>query len=587
MIHSITANRSSFHPVQFGPGLNVILAERTDTSTQKDTRNGLGKTTLIEIIDFCLGSRVTRGKGLIIEPLAGWEFTVEITLADNRVKVTRAIDMPNRFVINGDTSGWIEQPETDKETGARVFNLERWKTVLAWALFRAPRASDAPKYKPTYRSLISYFIRRGVDAYVEPFRHARQQQPWDVQLHTAYLLGLNWKNASKWQELRDQEKGVKAIEDAIKTGAMEGVWGTVGELEAERVQLESQVNKEAEALKDFRVHPQYEAVQDEADRTTEKMHSLTNENVVDRRRLARFKESVAAEKPPSDAAIDKLYEEAGIVFPDSVSRTLEEAKAFHSKIVENRKAFLGTEIKRLERRIAERNEEIKRLTEARTSSLEVLKTHGALQEMTKLQERHAERRGNLDRVRARISEIKDLTARKRGIKFHKAELAEVAEQDHEERRDIWTVPVRLFSENSQALYKTPGHLAINISESGFKYDVEIKRSGSEGVGKMKVFCYDLMLLQLMAQKANRIDFLVHDSTLFDGVDERQRALALERASEITDETGTQYICALNSDMVPRGEFSEGFDFDKCVRLTLTDKSPADGLFGFHFERPGR
>lgn len=269
MIHSITANRSSFHPVQFGPGLNVILAERTDTSTQKDTRNGLGKTTLIEIIDFCLGSRVTRGKGLIIEPLAGWEFTVEITLADNRVKVTRAINIPNRFVINGDTSGWIEQPETDKETGARVFNLERWKTVLAWALFRAPRASDAPKYKPTYRSLISYFIRRGVDAYVEPFRHARQQQPWDVQLHTAYLLGLNWKNASKWQELRDQEKGVKAIEDAIKTGAMEGVWGTVGELEAERVQLESQVNKEAEALKDFRVHPQYEAVQDEADRATE------------------------------------------------------------------------------------------------------------------------------------------------------------------------------------------------------------------------------------------------------------------------------------------------------------------------------
>ena len=585
MIHSVTANRSSFHPVQFELGLNVILAERTDTSTQKDTRNGLGKSTLLDIIDFCLGSRVATGKGLIIEPLAGWEFTVEITLATNRVKVTRAIDTPNRFVIDGDTSGWIEQPDSDKDSGERVFNLERWKTLLGWALFGVPRTNDALKYRPTYRSLISYFIRRGVDAYDEPFRHARQQQPWDVQLHTGYLLGLNWEDASKWQELKDREKGIKAIGEAIKTGAVEGAWGTVGELEAERVQLETQVDTESRALKEFRVYPQYEAVQDEADRTTAEIHSLTNENISDRRRLARYVQSVAAEKAPSDAAIDKLYEETGVVFPDSVRRTLKEAKEFHSKIVENRRAFLVTEINRLERQIERRNNEIKELTDARANSLEILDTHGALQEMTKLQERHVETRGKLERIRTRISEIKDLTARKRDIKVHRAELAKVAEQDHEQRRGVWTVPVRLFSENSRALYKTPGRLAIDITDSGFKFDVEISRSGSEGVGKMKIFCFDLMLLQLMAQSRGRLDFLAHDSGLFDGVDERQRAIALERASEVTRQTGTQYICALNSDMVPRGEFSAGFEFDKCVRLTLTDKNPSDSLLGFHFERP--
>lgn len=585
MIHSVSANRRSFHPVQFAPGLNVVLAERTDTSTQKDTRNGLGKSTLIDIIDFCLGAQAKRGEGLVIEPLAGWEFTVEVTLAGNRVKVTRAIDAPNRFIINGNTIGWIEQPDTDKESGEHVFNLARWKTLLGWALFGVPRTNDALKYKPMYRSLISYFIRRGVDAYAEPFRHARQQQPWDMQLHTGYLLGLNWENASKWQELKDQEKGIKAIGEAIKTGAMERAWGTVGELEAERVQLETQIAQESDSLQSFKVHPQYETVQDEADKATTEIHCLSNENVSDRRRLARYKESVATEKPPSDAAIGELYEETGVVFPESVRRTLEEAKEFHAKIVENRRAFLETEIKRLERRIDQRNVEIKELTDSRARSLEILNTHGALQEMTKLQERHVETRGKLDRVRARISEIKDLTARKRDIQVHKAELAKVAEQDHEQRRDVWTVPVRLFNDNSQALYKTSGRLVIDITESGYKYDVEINRSGSEGVGKMKIFCFDLMLLQLVAQKAGRIDFLVHDSGLYDGVDERQRALALERASEITEHTGSQYICALNSDMVPRNEFSEGFEFDRFVRLTLKDKNPSDSLLGFHFERP--
>ena len=573
--------------MQFTPGLNVILAERTDTSTQKDTRNGLGKSTLIDIIDFCLGANAPKGKGLVIEPLAGWEFTVEITLSGNRVKVTRAVNMPNRFVVNGDTTGWVEQPDTDSESGERVFNLSRWRTLLGWSLFGVPRTNDALKYKPTYRSLISYFIRRGVDAYSEPFRHSRQQQPWNVQLHTAYLLGLNWENASKCQELKDQEKGIKAIGEAIKTGSMENTWGTVGELEAERIQLEAQIAQESDSLQSFRVHPQYEAVQHEADEITTEIHRLTNDNVSDRRRLTRYAKSVAAEKPPSDAAIDKLYEETGVVFPESVRRTLEEAKEFHSKIIENRRTFLDIEIQRLERRIEQRNEQIEQLTDSRASSLEILNTHGALQEMTKLQERHAETQAKLSRVRALISDIKDMTARKRDINVRKTELAQVAEQDHEQRRDMWTVPVGLFNENSQSLYKTPGHLIIDITESGFKYDVEINRSGSEGVGKMKIFCFDLMLLQLTAQKADRLDFLVHDSCLYDGVDERQRALALERASEITGEIGAQYICTLNSDMVPRDEFSEGFEFDKFVRLTLTDRDQADSLLGFHFEKPGR
>jgi uncharacterized protein YydD (DUF2326 family) len=55
MIYSVSANQRSFHTVTFTTGLNVILAERSETSTEKDTRNGLGKSTLIEIIDFCLG----------------------------------------------------------------------------------------------------------------------------------------------------------------------------------------------------------------------------------------------------------------------------------------------------------------------------------------------------------------------------------------------------------------------------------------------------------------------------------------------------------------------------------------------------
>lgn len=587
MIHSITANRPSFNAVEFTPGLNVILADRTKTSTQKDTRNGLGKSTLVEIIHFCLGSNVRKGHGLSIEPLRSWEFTLDVTIAGDRVKVTRAVANPSVLLIEGTTTGWIDQPAHADMFGKQPvkLKLDQWRECLGRALFGLSTRPSQHKYTPSFRSLFSYFVRLGNDAYIDPFQHAQRQQPWNVQLHIGFLLGLNWEIAARWQELKDRERGLRALSQAIKDGVTEYAGGSVGELEAERVQLEGQLERETVALQSFRVHPQYESIQVEADQTTAKIHKLTNENVVARRRLARYQESVNAERPPSEAAIEELYNEAGVVFLTAAQRTLLEAKEFHSTIVQNRRTFLEAEIVRLKRQILERKDHIRKWTEAKAASLEILRTHGALQELTKLQARHTATRERLENVRTRISEIRKLTAQRRKILVEKTELAQTAELDHEQRRQLWNTPVRFFNENSQALYQQPGHLVIDIGGAGFEYDVEIDRSGSEGVGKMKIFCFDLMLLELMPTRNNPIDFLIHDSGLYDGVDSRQTALAIERACEVSEQSKTQYICTLNSDMVPRDDFSVGFEFDKYVRLTLTDREPTGSLLGFRFEQP--
>ena len=584
MIHRVTANHRSFHSVDFTTGLNIILAERSEKSTEKDTRNGVGKTTLLEIIDFCLGSRPTKGKGLLIEPLKTWSFTLEITLRGNRVNVTRAVADQNRIVIEGTTNGWQEQPDQDEQTGERVFKMDRWRSLLGWALFDLPRSSDQLPYKPSYRSLISYFVRLGPDAYTSPFRHFRQQKTWDIQLHTAYVLGMNWEYAARWQGLKDQEEGAKAIEKAIKTGAMEGAIGTVGELETQRIQLEQQATGAKQALDTFKVHPQYESVQEEADRLTTEIHELANQNVADRRRLKRYEESIKEEKPPASISLERLYEESGLVFPDAVKRTLEDAKAFHHDIISNRREFLGAEITRIRQIIDNREARIREKTDLRAKVMQVLQTHGALQEMTILQERYVMLQGSLERVQARLREMKNLKTTKREVKAAKDDLVQTAERDHEERRDKWSEVVRLFNEHSQALYKSPGKLIIDVGDTGYKYQVDIERSGSEGIEKMKIFCFDLAVLQLQMQSRRGIDFLIHDTLMYDSVDARQRALAFERAHEITAALGGQYICTINSDMVPTADFTDGFDFKKYVRLTLSDAAPSESLLGIRFER---
>ena len=123
---------------------------------------------------------------------------------------------------------------------------------------------------------------------------------------------------------------------------------------------------------------------------------------------------------------------------------------------------------------------------------------------------------------------------------------------------------------------------VNIADTGFRFDVDIMRSGSQGINNMKIFCYDLMLAQLWATKQPSPRLLMHDSTIFDGVDERQIAQSLELAHQEAENNGFQYVCALNSDTLPSNEFSPSFDLQSFMRLRLTDESEEGGLLGIRY-----
>ena len=582
MIHEIRANKTSFRPIRFTPGLNVVLADRAEDSSRKDTRNGLGKSTLIEIIHFCLGARVSRGRGLAVQALAEWTFTMEISLGDERITVTRAIANPNIVRVSGLSKDWPGILPIEL-TGERSFTQKEWRALLGKALFSLT-TPEAP-YKPSFRSLISYFVRRGHHAFGNPFFYFQNQQTWDVQLHVALLLGLEWRHAVQWQKLKDRDKDIKNFRQLVNRGAVPHIRGSIGELEAERVTLMQEIEDSSRALDNFKVHPQYESIQQGANQLTEELHAATNANVLIARRLKLYQQAIESEEPPLAESIEQMYREMGVVFSETIQRSLAEAKEFYGLVVKDRRRFLKREIARLRRDMTETHAKIRELTEARADLLQILSEHGALKEMVKLRERHSVKCEKLEDVKRQISHQRQMESDKREIARDRAELTDLATRDHEERRDTRDIPVRLFNLNSQALYRASGRLIINVTDSGFKFDIEISKSGSDGISKMKIFCFDLAILEFCTSRDLSIDFLVHDSEMYDGVDSRQRAAALERAREVTERTGTQYICALNSDMVPYDDFREGFNFDEHVRCRLTDGEASGTLLGIVFDPP--
>jgi len=582
MIHSIKSDKESFKTITFKAGLNIVLAERMETSAKKESRNGLGKSTILEIIHFCLGGK--KGTTLSKEQLDDWSFTLELDLLGKRYSITRNTKSQTKIFIDGDCAGWPIKPELDDETGQQVLSVKNLNLVLGALMFGLELSySENFKYVPKFRSLISYFLRRGEDGgYLSPFQHYKKQNLWDDQLHNAFLLGLDWKYISKLQVLKDRMKVFTQIKEESESGILSNIMGSIGELEALKFRLENQIELEDRQLETFEVHPQYREIEIKANELTNEIHNLVNSNIVDVRLLEHYELSLVEEKKVENDSVIRLYQEAGIVLPEMVKKRIEDVITFHSQVISNRKDFLAIEISRLKKVITVRKQKIEELSGLRAGHMQVLKKHKALDEYAQMQDAHQKTVVGLEHVGFKLENMRKFEQGKSSVAIDQEVLQQQARIDLDERNVQRKMAISIFNSNSQELYEAPGILSIDVNKTGYQFNVKIERKGSHGIQNMEIFCYDLMIAELWAKKDKSPKFLFHDSIIFADVDERQRALALELVANQSEKLGYQYICTLNSDNIPTRDFSSGFNIDKFIRLKLTDANDDDGLLGIRF-----
>ncbi|MEI2358991.1 ABC-three component system protein [Priestia megaterium] len=578
MIKAIYANKSSFKRVDLKEGLNIILADKTEQSTVKDSRNGAGKSTLIEIIHFCLGASLRNGESIRVDGLKEWIFFMDLIIQGEEITVSREIADPRKIYLKGNVDNLNIQYKTNDKNEKYIL-VKEWTTSLGYLMFGLTPEEQELKYSPSFRGLISYFVRRKKGAFLNPFSHFPQQREWDIQVSNAFLLDLNWEYARRWQTVKDNEKTLDQLKKASNSGLVKGVMGgSIGELEAQKVRLETQAIEFKAQLDNFKIHPQYKDIEDKADALTTDIHKDTNDNISDRKLISFYEKSLEEEGTNNKSMIISIYEESKIHFPDLVKRKIEQVEEFHDQVVKNRKEFLQLEIERLKKDVTERDTRIKSNSDKRAEYLQILSDYGALEEHTKLQQQYVNQMAKINEIDNALDSLRTFEQGKSSLKIEKEVLQQEARNDYYERLNQRTKAIQLFNLNSQALYAEPGELLIDIGKTGFKFNVHINKAGSEGIEHMKVFCYDLMLSQIWSGKPHSTGFLVHDSSIFDPVDERQVESAVKLAKKESHEKGFQYICLLNSDKIQIGDELESF-----VRLRLTDNSDEGGLLGIRVQ----
>lgn len=584
ILHRLTANKETFRPIEFTEGLNVILAEKAASSGKNETRNGVGKTTFVEILLFCLGGQASKGKGIVQSALQSWVFSLEMTLKGSRVKVTRSVDDPSKILVYGDTESWIVKPDYDDMlAGAQVYEESRWRTLLGWALFDLDPSVNAQSDHPVPKGLLSCFIRNGQLAYRDIDSHDLTGADGKEKVNLAYLLRLDWEFIGKIKELREEIKDLRTTKKNVQDGALFEVAGNPEKIRVEQSKIQAEIKELEKDLASRDFSAQYDRLQDRINELTKETQSLANRIMSEEYKLGIFQTAIKSEQDAAPEAVEALYKEAGFAFSESLRKTLADVQSFHDQIVVNRKGFLGGEISRLSDQIKTLKQERNEKSKQKSELMAQLEAQDIYDEIAKHQERLADLKSLNNRHEQWIKDLENLDQRMEARDAEIQKTREVAAVDFNERKGVLGPFIGDFASFTAELYGKPGDLSILPEKDDYSFAIEMNRRGSDGVRQMGIFCFDLSLLKSQSRFNREISFIVHDTPIFDPVDARQRALALEIADREARAMHGQYICTMNSDKVPRDDFSKDFDFDSRIIRKLSDATPSDSLLGIHFE----
>lgn len=592
MILSISSDIPTFKTIRFRRGLNALLADVTNASTEGHTRNSAGKSSFVEIIHFLLGGDADKKTSLFkTREIATHSFTGVFRIKGRVVRVTRRCSTNRRIYIDEKHARRLGLDlQTDDDSGDRFISLDEWKDYLGWAWFSIPRIQTGTpfdaKHAPAFRRVFGYFARRSRDlgySYIDRFFGT--QSSGDAQIALSYLLGLDWQIPLAIQELKDRQETLGKLRKAIKEGELGAMFGTSASIRPELARVEERVQQLKRQSESFQVLESYRELAAEASSLKVRLSRLAIDLSVAKEAMTYLERLLAQEKAPTYSAVRTLYEAAGIELPDAALRRFEDVERFQTSIVENRRAYLQEQISDTAAEIREIERQATDADRRRADILTDLQGKGAFEDLMRIHDELGQASSRAETLRQNLQNANILENKTAEAKKHSAELELSLQKDYESHGDEISAATRLVDHAIASLYDDrTGNLVIEPKKTGPAFTLSISGGGNQGgIDLMRVFCFDMMLFERVSERLGGPHFMVHDSHMFEGVDPRQIKSALLLGREVALRVHGQYIVAMNSD-----QFAQIGDDPRLSRAVLSTRLTDDetgGLFGFRFDLP--
>jgi len=525
----LRANMESFHTITFNKvGVSIIRAIKV-SEDKKSTYNSTGKSLLIYLTHFCLGSSENSE---LKEKLPGWEFTLDFQIDGKLYTATRNVDNQKIIILD------------NEECKLKDFN----EFIQSKVFFNIP--ADF-KYL-SFRSLINRFIRPKKSSYDTYNCFLKEEKEFQELLNNAFLLGLDIEKISKKRELKEEWDNTKEKKKNIENDPIMREFFTGGsdkkKIDLEIVGLEKKIDKLSKSIADFKIAEDYDSIRKEADEISSELRKYKNRRTIIFTAINNIDKSLDIKPDIKAKDIQNLYEEANAIISDSIKKRFEEVENFNKKLLGNRKVRLIEEKKRFEQQLKEIEGIIKRLGKQENEKLYLLKSTGSLEEYAKLNEQFSQ----LQIKYSKLSDYKEL------LSSYNSKIDEIKEAFVKENSEtnkylkdnelLKKRNIEVFNSFAEQFYenKTSGIIIENNegeNQNRFNIEATIDSDSGDGVNNVKIFCFDWTLLK--TQNNHHIKFIFHDSRLISEIDPRQIVTMFYLSNFQSKEFGLQYIITAN------------------------------------------
>lgn len=548
--------------INFHKGLNLIVDETPSDDTL--TGNNVGKTTVLRLIDFCLGKD---GSVVYKDPensrevdpmvksfLVDRKVIITLTLVDNLETTQREVEISRNFLSS--------RRESICQVNGRDITKAELESVLGTEIF--PQITIS---KPTFRQIIAHNVR---------YDDLRINNTLDIlnsftkleEYETLYLFmfGCDYDEGAHREELianiKSELNYKKRLEKRETKSsykvALEDVEREIKKLEAKKTTLN--------------INPQIEQDLAELSSVKERLNQVTSLITSQRIRKDVIQESVrefnAQQFTEDISELRLIYQQASSLIPN-MQRTFEDMVAYHNKMLTNRVKFIEEELPALDTKIASLTSELASLRKSEnelTAKVIASDTFEDLEKIINDLNEQYKRKGEYSAIISQIDEVEEAMS-----KFNE-ELSAIDNglfsDDFRKKVDLQLSKFNeIFADLSEELYDERYSIKEDIvrnqkGQNIYKFSV-IGTNLSSGKKQGEISCFDIAYT-MFADKENIpcLHFILNDKK------ELMHDNQLVKLADISNRENIQFVASILEDKLPETLKNEDY---YVVRLSQGDK----------------
>ena len=528
--------------IEFHKGLNLIVDETPENTT--GTGNNVGKTTVLRLIDYCLGGDVD---GIYRNPENKHESyaLVKDFLISNNVIVTLILvddlDMPSKKVVI----------ERDFKMGRSSLIRINGKNVTRKDFVDELESAIFPEVKtetPSFRQIIAHNIRIDNLRLENTLKTLTMGKNEEYEALYLFMFGCPNDSAARKTQLAQELDTEKKYKRRMERNRSKN------EYKAALSVIESDIEKLVERKDNLNINENLQLDINSLNALRAQINKVTSRTSLLSLRRELINETVESfdkQNFGEDVVqLEMIYKQASAYVP-KMQRTFKELVDFHNTMLENKKAFVVQELPSIQEEIESLSVELERLKEKETIMAEkVLKsdTYEELEDIIVQLSELSRRKGEFE------SYISQIESAEKAIKEKCEEMKKIDDglftadfaQRLETQRDKFN---KIFSEVSHEIYDEQYIISYDVdTQKGkqlYKFHITDVANFSSGKKQGEISCFDIAYTVFADQESIPcLHFILNDKK------ELVHGNQLNKFAEAVNKYNVQFVCSMLYDKLP-------------------------------------